>query len=96
MAETTEQQMLEMADQMKDIVEMKDIQLRQYKIKYMDAKKLLAKIYGIIRIVQQQVADRETLCDDDLCVDWCIAEIRGNISDYLFEIEEKALDIYGY
>ena len=91
--------LLDLSNQMKDIVEEKDEIIKNISEKYMDSKKLLSKIYGQIRIVQEQLDDRGAnhLGDtDDYIIDWLIAEIRGNISDYLFMKEEKVLGIYGY
>ena len=97
--ETTEQQLIEMGNHMKEIVDNKDEELRKYKIKYLEAKKLIAKFYGLIRIIQQEINANSTWADDEFPtygVDWAIAEIRSNISDYLFADEENALNIYGY
>ncbi len=89
--------LLDLSNQMKDIVEEKDEIIKNISEKYMDSKKLLSKIYGQIRIVQEQLDDKGTPAGtDDYIIDWLIAEIRGNISDYLFMKEEKVLGIYGY
>ena len=89
--------LLDLSNQMKDIVEEKDDIIKNISEKYMDSKKLLSKIYGQIRIVQEQLDDKGTPAGtDDYIIDWLIAEIRGNISDYLFMKEEKVLGIYGY
>ena len=89
--------LLDLSNQMKDIVEEKDSVIKTISEKYMDSKKLITKIYGQIRIVQEQLDDRGTPAGtDDYIIDWLIAEIRGNISDYLFMKEEKVLGIYGY
>ena len=94
--ETTEQQLIEMGNHMKELVENKDAELRKYKIKYIDAKKLIAKFYGLIRIIQQEINATSTWADDDFPLDWAVAEIRSDISDYLFADEENTLNIYGY
>tara|TARA_R110002096_G_scaffold142267_4_gene297451 strand:+ start:171 stop:461 length:291 start_codon:yes stop_codon:yes gene_type:complete len=95
--ETTEQQLLEMSKHMKDLVDTKDEELRKYKIKYMNGKKLIGKFYGLIRVIQQEINTSGSWDGyDDFPLDWAIAEIRSNISDYLFEDEEKSLEIYGY
>jgi len=89
--------LLDLSNQMKDIVEEKDEIIKNISEKYMDSKKLISKIYGQIRIVQEQLDDKGTPAGtDDYIIDWLIAEIRGNISDYLFMKEEKLLNIYGY
>tara|TARA_R110002012_G_scaffold2240_1_gene10713 strand:- start:203 stop:517 length:315 start_codon:yes stop_codon:yes gene_type:complete len=89
--------LLDLSNQMKDIVEEKDEIIKNISEKYMDSKKLISKIYGQIRIVQEQLDDKGTPAGtDDYIIDWLIAEIRGNISDYLFMKEEKVLGIYGY
>ena len=93
--------LLDLSNQMKDIVEEKDEIIKNISEKYMDSKKLISKIYGQIRIVQEQLDDKGTynhgvVESDDYIIDWLIAEIRGNISDYLFMKEEKLLNIYGY
>ena len=73
--ETTEQQLIEMGNHMKEIVDNKDEELRKYKIKYLEAKKLIAKFYGLIRIIQQEINANSTWADDEFPLDWAIAEI---------------------
>mgnify|MGYP003651608259 FL=1 len=89
---TTEQHLLEMADHMKDLVEKKDADLRKMKELYMDGKKTMGKLYGLVRILQENTDELE----DGYYMEWVVAEIRSVISDYLFSEEEKRLDIYGY
>tara|TARA_R110000803_G_scaffold8098_5_gene26113 strand:- start:2618 stop:2902 length:285 start_codon:yes stop_codon:yes gene_type:complete len=89
---TTEQQLLEMADHMKELVEQKDTDLRKMKELYMDGKKTIGKLYGLIRILQENADELE----DGYYMEWVVGEIRRVISDYLFSDEEKKLDIYGY
>tara|TARA_R110000823_G_scaffold310939_1_gene436122 strand:+ start:2871 stop:3185 length:315 start_codon:yes stop_codon:yes gene_type:complete len=89
--------LLDLSNQMKEIVEEKDELIKKISEKYMNSKKLLGKIYGLIRVVQEQIDDKGTPAGtDDYIIDWLIAEIRGNISDYLYTKEEKLLGIYGY
>ena len=94
--ETTEQQLIEMAKHMKEIVDAKDIELRKYKIKYIESKKLICKFYGLIRVIQQEFDSNYDLAYDECPLDWTITELRSNISDYLFGEEERDMDIYGY
>lgn len=96
MGETTEQMLIDMADDMKNIVEEKDIDMRKYKEKYMDLKKDIAKIYGLIKIIQENFGDIAELGVEEVVSAWCITEIRSMCSDVLFEEEEKQMDIYGY
>ena len=99
MGETTEQTLIDMANDMKNIVEEKDVDMKKYKEKYMDLKKDIGKIYGLIRIIQENYGCGEN--GDDIGVEevvsaWCITEVRAVCSDILFEEEEKQMDIYGY
>tara|TARA_R110002012_G_scaffold150566_3_gene309935 strand:- start:1932 stop:2225 length:294 start_codon:yes stop_codon:yes gene_type:complete len=97
MTDTTEKVLLDMAEDMKNIVEEKDIDLRIYKERYMDLKKNMAKIYGLSRCLQDLLGDMEGQIDVDFVVAaWMLTEIRSVCSDELFEVEEKKLDIYGY
>lgn len=96
MAETTEQKYLELAEECKNIVEEKDKLLRKYQVKYMDNKKDIAKIYGLIKTIQENITDQDEADIEFVIQAWMIAEIRGTCSDNLFEVEEKELDIYGY
>tara|TARA_R110002020_G_scaffold182063_1_gene377374 strand:+ start:531 stop:824 length:294 start_codon:yes stop_codon:yes gene_type:complete len=97
MTDTTEKVLLDMAEDMKNIVEEKDIDLRIYKERYMELKKLMAKIYGLSRCLQDLLGDMEGQIDVDFVVAaWMLTEIRSVCSDELFEVEEKKLDIYGY
>ena len=74
------------------VAQEKDSVIKTISEKYMDSKKLITKIYGQIRIVQEQLDDRGTPAGtDDYIIDWLIAEIRGNISDYLYMKEENML-----
>ena len=93
MAETTEQQLLEMSKHMKELVEQKDQELKEYKIKYMKSKKLITKFYGMVCILQEEL---EHDWDEFSITAWILTEMRSKISDYVFEKEEKELDIYGY
>ena len=99
MVDTTEQMLIEMANDMKNIVEEKDVDMRKYKEKYMELKKDIGKIYGLIKVIQENYGCGEN--GDDIGVEevvsaWCITEIRSMCSDVLFEDEEKQMDIYGY
>ncbi len=97
MTDTTEKVLLDMADDMKKIVEEKDVDLRIYKESYMDLKKSMAKIYGLTRCLQVILGDMEGQIDVEFVVAaWMLTEIRSVCSDELFEAEEKKLDIYGY
>ena len=58
----------------------------------MDGKKTMGKLYGLVRILQENTDELE----DGYYMEWVVAEIRSVISDYLFSEEEKRLDIYGY
>jgi len=91
MCETTEQQLLEMSKHMKELVEQKDQELKEYKIKYMKSKKLITKFYGMVCILQEELEH-----DWEDVSGWILTEMRSKISDYVFEKEEKELDIYGY
>ena len=90
---TTEQDLIEMGEQFKERMEEKNKEQKELKTRYMDAKKLIAHIYGVSRSLQEE-ADSSTA--DDILIDWMIAEIRAHCSDFLFKEEECRLDIYGY
>lgn len=96
MGETTEQTLIDMANDMKNIVEEKDVDMKKYKEKYMDLKKTIGKMYGLIRIIQENFGDMAEIGVDEIVSAWCITEIRTMCSDVLFEEEEKQMDIYGY
>ena len=98
MTDTTEQKLLEMADDMKNIVEEKDVDLKLYKEKYMELKKNMAKIYELTRCLQNLIEDMGAAeIDVEFVVSaWMLTEIRSYCSDLLFETEEKEMDIYGY
>ena len=97
MGDTTEKILIDMAEDMKNIVEEKDIDLRKYKERYMDLKKSLAKIYGLTRCLQELVAEMEGHIDVEFLVGaWMLTEIRAMCSDELFGAEERKMDIYGY
>lgn len=96
MVETTEQTLLDMANDMKNIVEEKDKDMVKYKEKYMELKKDIGKIYGLIRIIQENFGDLADIGVEEVVSAWCITEIRSMCSDVLFEDEEKQMDIYGY
>ncbi len=89
--------LLELSNQMKDLVEEKDEQYKKLAEEYMDSKKLICKCYGMIRIIQEELDRKDELLGSDAyIIDWLIAEMRGNISDYMFMKEEKRMGVYGY
>tara|TARA_R110002167_G_C12648186_1_gene648948 strand:+ start:1389 stop:1676 length:288 start_codon:yes stop_codon:yes gene_type:complete len=95
MGDTTEQTLIDMANDMKNIVEEKDVDMRKYKEKYMDLKKDIGKIYGLIKVIQENFSNVDIGVEEVVSA-WCITEVRAVCSDILFEEEEKQMDIYGY
>lgn len=89
--------LIELSAQMKDLCDEKDDQYKKLAERYMDTKKILHKCYGMIRIIQEELDRKDELLGSDAyIIDWLIAEMRGNISDYMFMKEEKRMGIYGY
>ena len=70
---TTEQDLLEMAEQFKERMAEKEHEHRGMKVSYLESKKLIAQVYGLTRSLQ-------TECDSSICdailVEWMISEIR--------------------
>ena len=90
---TTEQELIDMGQQFKERMEEKNIEHLELKTRYMEAKKLIAHLYGVTRSLQEEA---DSSINDDVLIDWLIAEIRSHCSDFLFKEEEIRLDIYGY
>jgi len=90
---TTEQELIEMGQQFKERMEEKNKEHLELKTRYMEAKKLIAHLYGITRSLQEEA---DSSINDGILIDWLIAEIRSHCSDFLFKDEEIRLDIYGY
>ena len=90
---TTEQELIEMGQQFKERMEEKDKEQLQIKTRYMEAKKLIAHLYGVSRSLQEEA---DSSVNDGILIDWLICEIRSHCSDFLFKDEEIRLDIYGY
>lgn len=96
MEDKTEQEMLEMAEQFKECIKQKDLEHHNMKVKYMDAKKTLACLYGQIRMLQEMAVDWSDNSDIGWTIEYIISDIRSKISDFLFKLEEGELEIYGY
>ena len=90
---TTEQELIDMGQQFKERMEEKNKEHLELKTRYMEAKKLIAHLYGITRSLQEEA---DSSINDGILIDWLIAEIRSHCSDFLFKEEEIRLDIYGY
>tara|TARA_R110000823_G_scaffold221561_2_gene350068 strand:- start:352 stop:681 length:330 start_codon:yes stop_codon:yes gene_type:complete len=92
----TEQEMLELAEQFKECIAQKDIEHHTMKVKYMDAKKTIANLYGHIRMLQGMAVEWEDSSDLGWTIEFIISNMRSQISDFLFKTEEDELEIYGY
>ena len=88
----TEQEYLALAESFKERMEEKNYEQKTLKIKYMESKKMVSQIYGIIKTIQNEVDNQ--FCDE-VIIDWLLQEVRSLCSDMLFEEEERKLDIYG-
>tara|TARA_R110000787_G_scaffold1852_3_gene7835 strand:+ start:42 stop:332 length:291 start_codon:yes stop_codon:yes gene_type:complete len=88
----TEQEYLALAESFKERMEEKNYEQKNLKIKYMESKKMVSQIYGIIKTIQNEVDNQ--FCDE-VIIDWLLQEVRSLCSDMLFEEEERKLDIYG-
>tara|TARA_R110000803_G_scaffold86615_3_gene153055 strand:- start:191 stop:481 length:291 start_codon:yes stop_codon:yes gene_type:complete len=88
----TEQEYLALAESFKERMEEKNSEQKNLKIKYMESKKMVSQIYGIIKTIQNEVDNQ--FCDE-VIIDWLLQEVRSLCSDMLFEEEERKLDIYG-
>ncbi len=86
-----ENTLLEMSNQMKEIVERKDKELKEIAEKYMDLKKVIANIYGLIRTMHNNYL--EDLDMDGLVLGYLMHEIRNITSETLFGLEEAELDL---
>ena len=91
-SQRTEQEYLDLAEQFKERMEEKNYEQKHLKIKYMESKKLISQIYGIVRTIQTEL-DNPIISDD--IVQWLLQEARSLCSDMLFEDEERKLGIYG-
>lgn len=86
-----ENTLLEMSNQMKEIVDRKDKELKTMSEKYMDLKKVIANIYGLSRTMHNNYEIDIDM--DGLILGYLIHEIRRLASDTLFGSEEAELEI---
>tara|TARA_R110000823_G_scaffold188835_3_gene320791 strand:- start:912 stop:1181 length:270 start_codon:yes stop_codon:yes gene_type:complete len=84
-----ENELIELSNQMKEIVDGHEKQSKIYKQKYMDLKKTIAHIYGLIR----QTYEMEDPLDDGVMISYLIHEVRSICSNILFIKEEDALGL---
>lgn len=86
-----ENTILEMSNQMKEIVDRKDKELKIMCEKYMDLKKVIANIYGLSRTMHNNYLDDTEM--DGLMLGYLIHEVRSISSNTLFGLEEAELDL---
>lgn len=84
-----ENELLEMSNQMKDIVDKHEKDSKLYKQKYMDLKKSICHIYGLVR----QTYEMPDPHDDGVLVSYFIHQVRSLCSEILFTEEEEALGL---
>lgn len=87
----TEQAYIEICNDFKDIIEEKDEELKKYKQLYMCYKKLICKLYGLSRCLDNHI-DNSGL--DNEIISNLIETIRGDCSDMLFSREEIDMGLY--
>jgi len=87
----TEQEYLDLAQTFKDRMDEKDREQIKLKQTYMELKKQMTQIYGIMRTVQDEM---ESTVVDEMLVEWLINECRSICSRFLFKEEEIKLGIY--
>ena len=63
---TTEQELIEMGQQFKERMEEKDKEQRELKTRYMEAKKLIAHLYGVSRSLQEEA---DSSINDGILID---------------------------
>ena len=89
----TENDYLEMAEDCKNRIESKDKEILKYKNLYIEEKKKLGTIYGIIKSLQRYLED----CSPDVAFDpiaeHLINDIRSICSDTLFKEEIDKLEL---
>ncbi len=86
-----ENTLLEMSNQMKEIVDRKDKELKDYAEKYLEHKKTIGHIYGLIRTIHNNFIEDGEM--EGLILGYLIHEIRNICSDCLFGDEEARMEL---
>jgi len=91
---TTENELLEMSNHFKTVVEEKELILNKMKDKYITTKKQIARCYGLIIELQEYLDDIPLfLNNEDDIIDFITNSIRTICSNVLFKTEIIELDI---
>ena len=88
--DTTENQLLEMSNHFKELIEEKEDLLNVMKDKYITTKKQIGRCYGLIIELQEYCDDipiDELFKEDDMIIDFITNSIRTICSNVLFKTE---------
>lgn len=85
-----ENDLIEMSNHMKEIVNKHENDAKRFKVKYMELKKVIAHIYGLIRHTYMMPDPH----DDGVLVSYFIHAVRSICSDVLFTEEEEKIGLF--
>ena len=85
-----ENDLLEMSNQMKQIVDKHENDAKRFKVKYIELKKTIAHIYGLVR----QTYEMPDPQDEGVLISYFVHAIRSICSDVLFTDEEAELGLF--
>jgi len=88
--DTTENQLLEMSNHFKELIEEKEDLLNVMKDKYITTKKQIGRCYGLIIELQEYLDDipiDQIFKEEDMIIDFLTNAIRSICSEVLFKTE---------
>ena len=92
---TTENDYLELAEDCKNRIEMKDKELKVWIKKYMRFKKRIAIIFGTVMRLEEYLERVSPDVAYDPIAEHLISSVINDCNDYLFREEEDKLDVGG-
>ena len=87
-----EQEYIDMANHFKELIEQKESEVREFKIKYLKYKKILSKIYGLFETARDVIEETGDLQGDPQ-YETLFGAIDDILNECLFGIEVKKLGL---
>lgn len=88
-----ENEFLEMSNHYKEVLEKRELLINTFKKKYMNEKKVIARIYGLMAELIDYMEDTSPLDNNDIIIEYLTHSIHGICCDNLFKQEIIELDL---